>query len=422
MAGREGSTARLLPERWLGMLPSQWPLDLRVVRADGAYIWDDEGHKYLDLVTNGGVNVLGHSHPQFHAALASQLQELTSAHADFDSDAREDFIEALSVVVPDPLSKLVLTNSGSEAVEIGLRLACTATRRRRIVTMSGAYHGTTFLASLLSDTQSRAWQPKDVFDIVRIPFDSLDALERTLDARVAAVIVEPVQWEAGVRVPHEGYLAAVHALCKKTGAMLVVDEVQTALRTWPPLLSARQGVVPDVLCLGPSIANGFPMGATVIGEAVASKTREGSPASTAAGNPFASVAGAATLRAVAEPAMRVRLAESGTHLQARLRALRISDIKAVRGVGTMAAVELHASAVTIVRTLRENGVLVAPAAGGVIRMLPPSTVDRRQIDFAVEKLAAAILDARQTRRRKSSPSAEVELRGVAARRSARRSA
>jgi acetylornithine/LysW-gamma-L-lysine aminotransferase len=419
MAGREGIDAPVLPDRWLSPLPSVSAQDLRVVKAEGNYVWDDEGARYLDLVTNGGVNVLGHAHPQVTAALATQLAELTSAHPDVASDAREELIEALSVIVPAPLTKVVLTNSGSEAVDFAVKIAFAATRRRRVIAMQRAHHGATFLASLLSDSHTRAALPEQGIHVTRVPFNDLDAIERELDNSVAAVIVEPLQWEAGVYVASDGYLRAVQQMCRKRGALLVVDEVQTAVRTWPPLLSARQGMAPDILCLGPSIANGFPLGAVVMVDAVAAKGARAASTSSVAGNPLACAAGIATIRAIVAPAMRARIVDSSSHLHTRLRALRMSEIKEVRGEGTMAAVELYSGAPAVVRMLRKSGVLVAPAPTRVIRLLPPLTIDKRQIDFAVEKLAAAIFASRGPRRSRKIGEADVELRGVPTRRPAR---
>jgi len=332
-----------------------------------------------------------------------------------ETDVRDDFIEALSVVIPAELSRMVLTNSGSEAVEVAIRLAREATHRTRVVAMTGAYHGTTQLAAMLSD-QRRSRRPgHGVQDVVRVPFDDPRTLEEALDSHVAAVIVEPVQWSAGVRVPDGAYLTEVQALCRRSGALLIIDEVQTALRSWPPLFSAAQRVVPDILCLGASIANGFPVGAAVLRETVASKSPRDLWESTTAGNPLACAAGAATLRVMAEPAMRVRVSESGRHLQARLRALRIGEIKEVRGEGTMAGVELHGDATRVVNVLRKLGVLVDQSPAGVIRLLPPSIIDNRQVDVAVEKLAAAIVESRRIRRGQGVSAGDVELRGVATR-------
>jgi acetylornithine/LysW-gamma-L-lysine aminotransferase len=422
MAGRDSRGTTVLPERWLDTLPTASSLNVRIVRGEGAYVWDDDGERYLDLVTNGGATVLGHANPRVAAALSLQLPLGGGGHPDIDFDARDEMLEALSVLTPAALSKVVLTNSGSEAVEAALAVALAATRRPRVVVMARAFHGASLAASRLSDGGDRAASMSAGPQLTRVAFDDLPAVERALDERVAAVVVEPVQWEGGVRVPRDGYLASLQALCRDAGALLVVDEVMTALRTATPLLSTAHGTVPDLVCLGSSIGNGFPVGALVMTEGVADRVRRRTmPVSSTAGNPLACSAAAATLRTIAEPTTRIRIAESANHLQQRLRALRINEIKEVRGLGVMAGVELHGGAPAVAKAMRGSGVLVAVGAPGIIRMLPPLTIERRQIDLAVERLAAAIREVRQSRRRRRLGETDVELRGVAAPRVAARS-
>jgi LysW-gamma-L-lysine/LysW-L-ornithine aminotransferase len=420
MARLDGIGAALLPERWLGVMHGAPRLNIRLERGEGAYVWDDEGERYLDLVTGGGAVVLGYGHARFTAALSSQLKSLGGANPDVDFDVRDEFLEALSVMVPMPLSSVVLGNSGSEAVEAAVRIAFTATGRRRIVVMHGAGHGALYLTSLLSDSDRRSHVRADGIEITRVPFNDASAAAQALDRRTAALLVEPVQWSGGVRVAQPGYLNQLQALCRAAGALLIVDEVMTALRTWPPLLSTVAGIEPDLVCLGPSIGNGFPVGATVMTGAVAERAKRHTSLTTTAGNPLASAAAAATLRSVAEPTMRIRVAESGNHLQARLRALRMSEIKEVRGVGVMAGVELHSGAQAVVRELRGAGVLAAITGSRLITLLPPLIIERRQIDHVVERLAIAIREVRQTRRRRKGAEPDVELRGVAARSADRR--
>ncbi|HKR99907.1 MAG TPA: aminotransferase class III-fold pyridoxal phosphate-dependent enzyme, partial [Candidatus Dormibacteraeota bacterium] len=249
------------------------------------------------------------------------------------------------------------------------------------------------------------------------------AMERSLDRHVAAVIIEPMQWGAVACEPGPSFLADVAALCRSAGCLLIVDEVQTALRTWPPLLSARRYVPADVVCLGPSIANGFPIGAAVVSERVDVAATSGIRGGTVAGNPLACAAGAATLRALSDPAMQTRINDSGHLLQSRLRALRISRIKRIVGEGTLASIELHGDEAGVLRAMRRGGLLARLSASGEIRLVPPSVIDRRLVSEIVEGFAAAILESRQHRRRRRSEEPEaVELRGVAAqpRRGARR--
>jgi len=400
----------LLPERWLLPLQLHSDREMRLARGDGAYVWDDEGNKYLDLDTNGGVNVLGHAHPAMTSAVVDQLSRLGSAHEGFETDAREEFIEAISLIVPEPLTHVSFANSGSEAVETALKLARGVTGRPRFIAMTGAFHGTTFGAMAVSgDRRVHESLAPMLPEVRRVPYGDIEALEAAMNQRVAAVILEPVQWAAGVRVATPQYLADVAQQCRANGSLLIFDEVQSALRTWPALVSAGVGVVPDLLCLGPSIANGFPLGATAIREGVAQRTPNGLPGSTVAANPLACAAGTATLRTIADPSFRARVAAAGDYFMRRLSALRMSDIKEVRGRGLMAAVELSGNARPVIQNLRLRGVLVIPSVPRIIRLLPPLTLDRREIDLAVEALAAAVLDARQARRRRATETDAEEI-------------
>jgi len=412
----------LLPERWLQPLQLVQGHGIRLVRGEGGHVWDEDDREYLDFDTNGGVNVLGHAHPAVTAAITEQIQRVTSSQAGFDDDTREEFIEAVSLVVPEPLSHISFANSGSEAVEEALKFARGATGRSRFVAMQGAFHGMTFGAMAVGGDPRvhKSFAPM-LGEVTHVPFNDVDALLAALDKRVAAVILEPIQWDAGARVPAPEYLAEVANVCRKNGSLLIFDEVQTALRSWPPLVGTAAGVVPDLICFGPSIANGFPMGATAIARDVARRIPRESPVSTVAGNPLACAAGAATLRTIAEPNLRARLAAIGDYLLSRLKALRISDIKEVRGHGLLIAIELHGSAHPVVDGLRRRGVLVTSGASGVVRMLPPVILERRQVDIVVESLAAAVLDARHARRNRSRErqAEDVTLRGFPTRRASK---
>jgi acetylornithine/LysW-gamma-L-lysine aminotransferase len=235
--------------------------------------------------------------------------------------------------------------------------------------------------------------------VVRVPFDDLDALSAQLDDHVAAVLVEPVQVEAGIRVPAEGYLASVAELCRRSGALLVVDEVRTALRMGPTLASAAPGVSPDIVCLGSSLANGLPFGVTAVGPSIARRMRvarreheEGCP-------PLVCAAANATIRTALSPTLRTLAGLTSERLQTRMRALRLGEIREVRGCGSMVAVETSLNAPTLLRRLEQRGILALPGGPGAVRVLAPLILERREADGVVEALAAIILASRPQRRR-----------------------
>jgi LysW-gamma-L-lysine/LysW-L-ornithine aminotransferase len=236
-------------------------------------------------------------------------------------------------------------------------------------------------------------------EVVRVPFDDLDALSAQLDERVAAVLVEPVQVEAGVRVPAEGYLASVAERCRSVGALLVVDEVRTALRMGPILASAARGVGPDIVCLGSSLAGGMPFGVTAVGPSIAGRARVARRDHEEACPPLVGAAANATIRTALSPTLRALAELSSERLQGRLRALRLGEIREVRGLGALVAVETSLNAPMLLRRLEQRGILALPAGTGSVRILAPLILERREADGVVEALAAIILASRPPRRR-----------------------
>jgi len=223
---------------------------ISLVRGDGCYLWDTDGRRYLDMMTNYGVNILGHGHPAVNTAMAAQLEQLTNAHQSFDTPARQDFLDALAALLPPSLARVSFANSGAEAVEAALKYARVATGRTAVIATHRAYHGRTF-GALAATGEAKYRDPFSPMlgGFRHVPFDDLDALEAAMDDTVAAVIVEPIQGEAGVRVPRDGYLAGVRERCDAHGALLLLDEIQTAFRTGAPFAFGPTGVVPDICLL-----------------------------------------------------------------------------------------------------------------------------------------------------------------------------
>ncbi len=375
----------------LSPIPLHAGRGLTLVRGEGCYLWDDHDRRYLDLMTNYGVNLLGHSHPQVTAAITAQAAMLTNAHQSFDTPARQDFLEVLGALLPPPLSRISFGNSGAEAVEAALKYARVATGRIGIVATHRAYHGRTFGAlAATADAKYRDPFAPMLEGFRHVPFDDLDALDQVLDDSVAAVIMEPIQGEGGVRVPADGYLRGIRERCDAHGILLICDEIQTGLRTGSLFAFTREDIVPDVLCLSKSIANGLPLGVTITTEAVSERVPKGSHGSTFAGNPLVCAAGTATLRFLADQAVHARAARAGVRFQERVRGLGLPQVRDVRGRGLMLAVELKKPATPVIKAMQERGVLVLPAGGTVIRFLPSILVEDAQLDEGIDALAEAL--------------------------------
>jgi acetylornithine/LysW-gamma-L-lysine aminotransferase len=378
----------------LSPIPLHASRGLNLVRGEGSYLWDDKDRRYLDLMTNYGVNLLGHAHAAVTEAIKSQVSLLTNAHQSFDTPARQDFLDALGVLLPPPLSRISFGNSGAEAIEAALKFARVATGRIGIIATHRAYHGRTFGAlSATSDAKYRDPFAPMLEGVRHIPFDDLDALDRVLDDSVAAVIVEPIQGEGGIRVPADGYLKGIRERCDARGILLICDEIQTGFRTGSPFAFSREEIVPDILCLSKSIANGLPIGVTVTTEAVSDRVPKGSHGSTFAGNPLVCAAGAATLRVLADETLHARAAQAGARFQQRVRDLRLPQIREVRGRGLMLAVELKKPATPVIKAMQERGVLALPAGGTVIRFLPSVLVEDAQLDEGIDALAEGLRQA-----------------------------
>ena len=375
----------------LSPIPLHASRGLTLVHGEGSYLWDDKDRRYLDLMTNYGVNLLGHAHPLVTDAIKLQASQLTNAHQSFETPARQDFLEALGVLLPPPLSRISFGNSGAEAIEAALKFARVATGRVGIVATHRAYHGRTFGAlSATADAKYRDPFAPMLEGVRHIPFDDLDALDRVLDDSIAAVIVEPIQGEGGIRVPADGYLRGIRDRCDARGILLICDEIQTGFRTGSPFAFTREDIVPDILCLSKSIANGLPIGVTVTTEAVSERVPKGSHGSTFAGNPLVCAAGAVTLRVLADETLHARATKTGTRFQGRVRDLRLPQIREVRGRGVMQAVELKKPATPVIKAMQEAGVLVLPAGGTVIRFLPSILIQDDQLDEGISALAEAL--------------------------------
>ena len=359
--------------------------DIALVRGEGVILWDAEGNSYLDAMSNYGVNVLGHAHPAVTEAISNQAATLISCHQSFANDIRARFLEELLSHAPQPLTKAFLCNSGAEAIEAGLKFARVVTGRWNMVATRGAYHGRTGAASEVTGGK-HSKQAGGAGSVTHVPYNNLDALDGAVDDQTAAIIIEPIQGEGGINVPDEGYLTAAAQIAHRNGALLILDEVQTALRTGTMFAAQREDAQPDILCTAKGIANGVPVGATLVSDAIAAELGGGIYGSTFGGNPLACAAGLATLQTVQQENLLETSVELGDKLRAGIEALGDPRIKAVRGRGLMTGVEFRTRVTPILRGLQERGVLALPAGSLVIRFLPPLIIQQPDIDRIVGTL------------------------------------
>jgi len=359
---------------------------LRFVGGEGPYLEASDGRRYLDLMTNYGVSIFGYSHRAIAAALTAQIDALPTLHGSFGSDVRVKASLALARRLPMSSPAICWSNSGAEAIEAALKFAAISTAKRRFVACRGAYHGKTLGALSATDSPKyrTPFEPL-LWDFEHVPYGDAAALREAIDDRTAAVIVEPIQGEGGVRVPPPGYLTEVRRLATDAGVLLVVDEIQSGCgRTGRFLAIEHEGVSPDIVCLGKGLAGGVPVGATAVTGAIAASVPRGLHTSTFGGSPLA-CAGALAVLGLLTDELLSRVARLGERFVASLRQAAPPG-GTVRGLGLMVGVAVGGRRDEILKGLQRAGVLAIPAGDDVVRFLPPYIVEPEQLDMAAEAL------------------------------------
>lgn len=367
--------------------------DIVLVRGEGAYLYDNDGKRYLDAMSNYGVAVLGHAHPRYTQALVEQAQKLSTTHQSFGSDARSEFLETLDSISPDGVKKAFLSNSGSEAIEAALKFARAMTGREKIVAARRGYHGRTFGA--LSATADKKY--RDPFMPLPIPaehvaFNDADALEQAVDDQTAAVILEPLQGEGGIHAADSAYLQRAREIATATGALLIADEVQSAIRTGVPFVMVDAGVTPDIIATAKAIANGFPIGVTLVTDGISEAMPSGAHGSTFGGNPLACRVATETLRILEDDGLYANAWTLGQSIMDGVEALGSSKVRSVRGSGMMIGIELKSKATPTLKALQDRGVLALMAGNLVIRLLPPLVWQQEQVNELLTALGEVLAD------------------------------
>jgi acetylornithine/LysW-gamma-L-lysine aminotransferase len=360
---------------------------IAIVRGEGARIWDSEGHEYIDCVGGQGAANLGHANPAVAEAIAQQARRLISCPEMFYNDRRAELMERLAGIAPIGLGRVFLCNSGAEAVEAALKFARLRTGRTEVIAAMRGFHGRT-LGALSATWEKKYREPFEplVPGFRHIPYNDLAALEAALTDQTAAVILEVVQGEGGVRPGTAGFLLGAQALCRERGALLVVDEVQTGFgRTGAMFACQHYALEPDLLCLAKSIAGGLPMGAVLMGERVGVMPPQ-VHGSTFGGNPLACAASLAAIDYLESSHLPDRAAVLGAWFVDRLQRIRSPLIREVRGLGLMVGLELKQKVTPYLQALMAEGILALPAGLTVMRFLPPLVIARDDL----ERVAAAV--------------------------------
>ncbi|OBI47534.1 ornithine--oxo-acid transaminase [Mycobacterium sp. E787] len=381
------------------------PLPVVAASAEGAWITDVDGRRYLDCLAAYSAVNFGHRNPEITATAHAQLDTVTLVSRAFHSDTLGPFCAALARLCGKDM--VLPMNSGAEAVESALKVARkwgaevkgVPSGRANIIVADNNFHGRTIsIVSFSSDPAARDGFGPFTPGFRSVPFGHAAALARAIDENTVAVLIEPIQGEAGIIVPPDNYLPTVRALCSEHNVLMIADEIQSGLaRTGYTFACDRWGVVPDVYLLGKALGGGVvPLSAVVADSDVLGVLRPGEHGSTFGGNPLAAAIGATVVSMLERGEFQARSAQLGEHLHSRLRQLIGNGVLAVRGLGLWAGVDIDpalGSGKDISLRLARRGVLVKDTHGSTLRFAPPLVVTDQEIDWAIDQFAAALREA-----------------------------
>jgi predicted acetylornithine/succinylornithine family transaminase len=366
----------------------RFPVLLRKGR--GIRVWSSEGKEYLDFVGGIAVNLLGHCHPKVVMSIQKQAQRLIHVSNLFHIEQQTKL--AALLCANSFADKVFFCNSGTEAVEAAIKLARKYAReqigpeRFEIVAALNSFHGRTLgaLSASGQDKFKKGFEPL-LPGFVHVPYDDADAIEKAVTHNTCAVLLEPIQGEAGVRVPSPGYLKKVRRICDEQGILLILDEIQTGMGRTGELFGYQHGgIEPDIMTLAKGLANGMPIGAMLATEKVAKAFGPGDHGSTFGGNPLACAAALTTLETILEDGLVLdQCRRMGKYLMKKLEYLKkefSSVVLEVRGTGLLVGVEITRECAPIVTACLERGLLINCTAGNVIRLMPPLIVEPEDID------------------------------------------
>jgi len=377
------------------------------VEARGANVLDADGNRYVDLTSGFGVAFVGHRHPEVVDAIKRQADRLLHALGDLHpSDLKIELLERLCALAPWPEARVMLSLSGADAVTAALKTAVMATGKTGVIAFEGSYHGLTYGPLAVSGFAERFRQPFQAqlqagVHFAKWPTGGDHELEAALEtlpqdwSRIGAVIVEPIQGRAGVRLPPPGFLEALKRACTENDALLIVDEIFTGVgRCGAWWRSVGDGVTPDVICIGKALGGGLPVSACLASEKVmrawGEPDREAIHTGTFYGDPLGAAAALATIGLIERERLVQRAAERGDSLAAALRAAQIPGLAEIRQSGMMLGLQLEEplQALTITRALLELGYLVLPAGAkaDVLQLAPPVTVAESQLEAFIASL------------------------------------
>lgn len=376
------------------------PLDVVIERAEGVWVYDVEGHKYLDCLSAYSALNQGHRHPAIIDAATKQLQRVTLTSRAFRNDQMGPFLKELCELTGYAMA--LPMNTGAEAVETAIKAARkwgykvknVLKDQAEIIVCHGNFHGrTTTIVGFSSDEQYREDFGPFTPGFITIPYGDVQALEEAVTAETVAFLVEPIQGESGVIVPPEGYLATAAEICARHNVLFMADEIQTGLgRAGRLFASEHEGVRPDLVIIGKALSGGFyPVSAVLSDREILGLFQPGDHGSTFGGNPLASAIGRAALKVITEEDLIGRSAKLGEYFKGRLLRLESDHIKEVRGKGLLIGVELNKPARSFCESLKQSGILCKETHENVIRFAPPLIISKQEIDWAMTHIEPILM-------------------------------
>ncbi len=376
------------------------PLDVVIERADGVWVYDVDGNKYLDFLAAYSAVNQGHGHPRIRDAAIAQMERVTITSRAFRNDQMGPFLQELCTLTG--YARALPMNTGAEAVETALKAARkwgyqvkgVPDNRAQVIVCRGNFAGRTITAiSFSTEPQYRQDFGPYTPGFVTVPYGDAAALEAAIVPETVAFLVEPVQGEGGVIMPPDGYLREAARICRQHNVLFMADEIQTGLgRTGALFACHHEGVVPDVMIVGKALSGGFyPVSAVLTGEEVLGLFRPGDHGSTFGGNPLGAAIGRAALRVLVDENLVENSRELGAYLKGRLQRLESPHIKEVRGRGLFIGVELNTAARRFCEALLDRGILCKETHKTVIRFAPPLVITREEIDWALPHIEAVLM-------------------------------
>jgi acetylornithine/N-succinyldiaminopimelate aminotransferase len=389
----ENATYQALDQQHYLQTFRRFPLTL--VRGRGARVWDIDGKEYIDALGGIAVNSVGHCHPKVTAAIQRQAAELIHISNFYLSKPQAELSQKL--VALSGLDRVFLANSGAEAVEGAIKIARKYAhhtgRGGTVLSFEGSFHGRTLATIATGKKQMQAGFGPIPHGFQQLPFNDLEAVKGATDAETAAILVEPIQGEGGIRVAERAFLEGLRAWCDQEGLVLIFDEIQCGMgRTGKMFAKDHLGIAPDIMTLAKALGGGVPIGAVLSNAKTSAAIEYGDHGTTFGGNPLACAAALATIEALETEGLLQQAAEKGAWLKGKLAALNTPALKEVRGEGLMIGAEFDFETKPLVQKMLEHGVLANATAGNVLRLLPPLNISYAELETVLRVLQQSLTE------------------------------